>query len=299
MAITISVVVFTCVRLLPSSPAEILLMTYGLPNTPENIARLQVQWGLDAPILVQYVRWFSHFLKGDWGISYMSKKPVFDELLVRGRYSLLIGMGGVVAASVSSFFMGYLAALKKNGLVDHFTRLCSLLVQTIPSFVMTIMIIYVLGVKMKMVRFFTGDGRISMSLACFVVAFYAFGEMARLVRSRFREIMSETYVVAAISRGFHPAYVLIREGYKPVLFSLLAAVQSKMAWVIGGTAVVEIAFGIPGVSQFLVESIKYRDYNVIQSYILFMAAWMFFVHHGVGGVLKLLDASVKLRRAGM
>lgn len=284
----LTLVIFFTVRILPVSPAEMLLFSYGLPATEENIKNLEADWGLDRPYVEQYKQWAVHFLQGDWGISYMTKRPVRYELISRGKISAIIGMGALFVASLGAFVLGYQASLKENGLWDRLSKILALFCQTTPAFLLAIVIIYFLGVKLKMVKFFTGDGKISLWIAIGVVALYSLGPLSRVVRSHFREIMGQTYVFSAISRGFSPKYVLLHHGYKPVLYGLFSVLIPKFAWVIGGTAVIEIAFGIPGMSNFLVESIRYRDYNVIQSYILIIALWMIFIHGGLSMILNLI-----------
>lgn len=289
----VSIFIFGIVRFLPVTPAEMLLFSYNLPQTEENIKNLEVEWGLDKPIIYQYINWIVHFTQGDWGISYMTKRSVKEEMLSRAPYSLVVGLGGIIISAILSILLGYLASLKENGVWDKITRLMSLICQTVPAFIFSIIIVYFLGVKLKLVKFFTGNGVASILIATLMVSFYSLGSLSRVVRSHFREIMNETYIVFAISRGFSPGYVLFRHGIKPVLYGLISTLISKFSWAIGGTAVVEFVFGIPGLSNFLVESIRYRDYNVIQSYILFIAIWMFVVHVTLNGVLRILDVRMR------
>lgn len=276
-------------RVMPVSPVQILLASQQLPETTENIQALEREWGLDKPIYEQYIKWISHLLKGDLGKSLISKQDIKQDMARKIPYSIAIGLGGVLIGAVLSFFLGYLSALEENGFWDIFTRGISLVNQTIPTFILAVILIYFIGVKYKLVRIFTGGNTVSVLLAIFFVAFSNIGSLSRTVRSHFKKVMEETYIKFTISRGFEPGRVLLTEGYRPVLIGLISAIISKFSWVIGGTAVVEFIFTIPGMSYFLVESMGKRDYNVIQSYIMFIVLWMFFVHLFFGIVLRFLD----------
>ncbi|MDY2737604.1 ABC transporter permease, partial [Intestinibacter sp.] len=204
-------------------------------------------------------------------------------------YSLTIGMGGVISSAFIAFFLGYLAALKDNGIADKITRFLSLFALTVPNFIISVIIIYFIGVKFKLTKFFTGDGRSSVIVATALISFYLVGRFSRIVKTHFREQINQSYIKFAISRGFKKELVLLKHGYKPVLYGLLSIVISNFAWVLGGSSVLEFAFGIPGISYFLINSLKANDYYVIQSYIMVIVIWMFFVHLIFNEVLRALD----------
>lgn len=104
------------------------------------------------------------------------------------------------------------------------------------------------------------------------------GSIARIMRKHFLDIKKQAYIRAEVARGFLYRQVLLSSGLRPALIGLCSAMISKFSWVIGGTAVVEFVFAVPGVSFFLVNSIAQRDYNVIQSYMFFIVLWMLMVH---------------------
>ncbi len=285
----VSVIIFSVSRMVPGSPVERLLSAHQLPNTQENIEMMEKEWGLDKSPLEQYVYWISNFVKGDWGKSMETKRDIKDEFISKLPYSLIIGMGGIISSAIIAFFLGYLAALKDNGIFDKITRFLALFSLTIPNFILSVIIIYFVGVKFRMTNFFTGNGASSVFIATAVMSLYLVGNFSRIAKSHFREQMNETYIKFAISRGFKKETVLLKYGYKPVLYGLLSVVISNFAWVLGGSSVLEFAFGIPGISYFLISSLKANDYYVIQSYIMVIVIWMFFVHLIFNEILRALD----------
>ncbi len=284
-----SVVAFGVGRLMPGSPAELLLQAYDLPETPENIRLIEKQWELDRPLYEQYGTWLVNFLRGDWGRSMISKLDIRELFIRKLPYSLILGFGSILISSVSAFFLGFFAAVKQKGIADRLSSWLAVLSQTVPSVVLAVVVIYVVGVKLKAVKFFSGGSTAGVVAAVLFLSVYSVGSLSRIVRVHFREQMSKPYIRFAISRGFTPNYALLRYGSRPVLYGMLSVLIAKFAWVLGGSSVMEFIFTIPGISYFLVDSMRSRDYYVIQSYIMVIAIWMFLVHLLFNLAMRLLD----------
>ena len=273
-----SVALFILTRFLPVGPIDLLLQQLELAPTVENKRVIAAQLGLDKPLYIQYIRWIGAFIKGDWGRSLITKQDIRAEIFKAMPYSLTLGLGGITLAAVLGFFGGYLASLKKGGFFDRLTAAISLFSQSIPTFILSVIIIYYIGVKYKLAKIFTGDIRVKITLAILMVMLSSVGSIARIMRKHFLYIKKQAYIRAEVARGFLYRQVLLSSGLRPALIGLCSAMISKFSWVIGGTAVVEFVFAVPGVSFFLVNSIAQRDYNVIQSYMFFIVLWMLMVH---------------------
>lgn len=273
-----SILVFVVTRSIPGSPAEQLLFAYQLPPTEENIVRLNNKWGLDQPFVQQYWTWIFNFVQGDWGKSIVTKMEIREEFMAKLPYSLAIGLGGLLLAATLSYFLGYCAALNPHGLLDKITILLSMLSQAIPNFIISVLIIYYLGVHLNIVHFF-GDSSIpGVTFAMLIACIYSVGGFSRVVKTQFQEQMKQTYFKFALTRGFSEKAFLFHHAYKPVLHALISLITARLAWVVGGSAVLEFTFAIPGISYFLVDSMKAKDYFVLQSYIMIIMLWMFVMH---------------------
>ena len=285
-----SVLVFVLVRMMPVTPEEQWLTTYKLPHSEENLAYVREQMGLNKPLPVQYVRWITRFLSGDWGLSLVSRVDIRSQFVRKLPPSLSIGLLGTLLGAGTGLALGYGAAFRRRGVCDRLSSFLSVFSQSVPAFLLSLLIIHLLSVQLKAVRFFTGDGRYALLTAILLTALYAAGALSRVVRNACREEMDKTYVKFAVSMGFPKRKVLRSYALKPVLCKLTAAVSASFAWVFGGSAILEFAFGIPGISYFLIDSMKARDYNVLQTYILVVVIWMFLVHLVLGLLLRALDA---------
>ncbi|MCH4039467.1 MAG: ABC transporter permease [Lachnospiraceae bacterium] len=284
-----SVLIFGLVRLMPVSPVDRWLSAFNLPYTEENVAYVTRRMGLDRPLIVQYADWILNFLKGDWGYSLKSHLDIRQQFLAKLPYSISIGIAGIVISAFAAFFIGYRAAVRRGGICDRVSAALSVLTQSVPSFIVSIVLIYFFSVRLKLVRFFTGNGAYAMTAAILITALYAVGPLSRVVRKAFREEMRSSYVRFSVSRGFSPDQVLFFHASNPVICRLISTVMAEFATVFGGSSVLEFAFGIPGISTFLVTSMKNSDYNVLESYILVVIIWMFFVHLLLNLALQMID----------
>lgn len=283
-----SVIIFIAVRMMPSTPVDKWLNAYHLAHTEENVAFVTHKMGLDQPLIVQYLTWIGNFLRGDWGVSLVSGENIRERFMAKMPYSFSIGICGLLIGAAVSFFLGFRAALKRNGFCDRLTTGMTIFSQSVPMFIVSILIINAFGVKLQIAKFFSGDGRFAILAAIILTAVYCMGGLSRVVRAAFREEMSKSYVRFMVSRGFAPKTVLRKHAYKPALASLISSVITRFAGVFGGSTVLEFAFAIPGLSTMLVSAMDSRDYSILQTYILVVVIWMFFVHLILHLVLRLL-----------
>lgn len=279
---------------MPTSPVDHYLTHMSLPLTEENRRIIRETMGLDKPVITQYMTWIGNFIRGDWGTSLSSRLDIRKEFVSKMPYSFGISMSGMLLGAVMAYFLGYFAACSRNGIPDRISIWLSIVTQTVPGFILALLIVYFFGVKLKIVKFFTGDGRLAIVSAVAIMALYRIGPWARIVRNAFRDEMKKSYVKFAVSRGIPKKNELFFHAFCPVIITLVSAVISDFASVFGASAVLEFAFTIPGLSYFLIRCMQQSDYNVIQSYTLVVIIWMFFVHLLLNLILDALD----VRRRG-
>lgn len=272
-----SIIDFGVVRLMSGDPVMMILSERNLPATEENINYLKKDFGLDKPLVAQYFDWIGDFVKGNWGKSFMTGVDLKPEILRRAPTSLMLGFFGLLYASILAFWLGYLANLK-NGFFDKFTRGLALFTQTVPVFILIILFIYFLGVKYKFIKFFSGNSFATLAVGTFFVGLPLIGPMARTVRIYFLDVIDKPFYRFYIERGYDRKKALLKYCYHEPLQGLFGLLISQSAYVIGASSVVEFALSIQGLSTFLIESISHRDYLIIQTYIMMIIIWMFFVH---------------------
>ena len=274
----LSLAVFLLPALMPGDPALTTLIERNQEPTAGNIAALQAEWGHDDSLPVQYGRWVGQVLTGDWGASLRSGRPVADEIGARLPWSVAIGGGGLLLAVLLCLPVGFAAALGQGGWFDRFTSLLSVAVQTAPAFLIAVLLAWLLSAKLRWISVYTGPPGERLAIPVLLVALYTFPPLARVARHAFLTVAAEPYFLTALAKGLSPARALLTHASRPVALVLIAAITPQMAWAIGGTAVVEVIFAIPGLSQFIVESVVARDHAVLRVFILLVALGMIGVH---------------------
>jgi ABC-type dipeptide/oligopeptide/nickel transport system permease component len=283
-----SVAAFTVVRAMPGDAAETVLVAQGVVPSPEQVAALRAAHGLDAPVWRQFVLWLARLAEGDLGTSLRSGEPVLQGLLARLPVSLTIGLGGLMIGTALAYILGLAAAGGVRG-AESASRTLALLAQAVPAFCLAVVVIWIFGVEFRWIRPFTGGVVERVILPLAIVALYAAGGLVRVASHAAATAAAAPWFRAVLAKGLSPRRALRRHTGPFEILALLAALRAEAAWVIGGTAVLEVVFASPGVSAWVVESIAQRDYPVLQAYILTVAVWMMLVRLVVDQLSSWLD----------
>ena len=288
----ISVAAFALLYAVPGDPVIITLSVQNLPVTPETVAAMRAEWGLDRPLAEQYVRWLAGFLSGDWGVSFRTAQPILEEFARRLPVSMALGFGGLALAMSVAVPLGFAAACRPSGLADRVARAITVLTQAVPSFWLGLVAIWLFAVEFGVLQAFTGPLGERLVLPILIIGLYSLGSLTRVYRTELLAAAEAPMFRTARAKGLSRASALWRHCHRRSLFGLVAALTPEFGWVIGGTAVTEVVFGLPGISQFLVESIGARDYFVLQAYIFVIAVWMLVVFAAAGLAGRLLDPRI-------
>jgi peptide/nickel transport system permease protein len=263
---------FVVVRLIPADPALAILETRSLPASPETLTRIRAEWGLDRPLALQYLAWLTGFVRGDWGVSFRTGEPVAAALLERLPLTVTIGFGGLALAFLVAIPLGETCC--RRPLVDLAVRTVAVGVQSIPIFVLGLLAIWLLAVELRLITPFSGTQPLRLAVPLALVFLARVGRLTLLYRRTLVEVAGEPFFRTALAKGFTPAQALATQARRFGVLALLGAMVAECGWAIGGTAVIEVLFGLPGIGQFVVQSIAARDYPVLQAYLMLTAAIM-------------------------
>ncbi|MBM3521970.1 MAG: ABC transporter permease [Alphaproteobacteria bacterium] len=290
-----SLAAFAVIRAMPADPAVITLLAFNLPVSDASVAALHHQWGLDRPLHEQYLRWLGDFLGGDWRRSFRTGEPILTEFGARLPVSLTIGLGGLGLAILLAVPLAEAAARRPHGWADHALDALTLGAQAVPAFWIASVLIWIFAVEFAWLRPLAGPTVERMILPIVIVALTGVGPLAAVYRAGMNEVGRSHYYQVALGKGGDPPTTLVRHGRRYAAMGLAAALTAEASWVIGGTAVVEVVFGLPGISHFLVESLAARDYFVVQAYLMVAVAWMVAVALTAQIVRHLLDPRERSR----
>jgi peptide/nickel transport system permease protein len=293
MLVGTSVLAFAVIRAMPGDPAEIALAAWNVAATPETVEALHRQWGLDQGLVAQYFAWLGRFVAGDWGQSFRTGQPILVEFVRRFPVSAVLGFGGLAIAAALAVPLGFLSARRPGGAADMLARALNVLHQSVPSFWIGLVLLWLLGVKLQLIRPFADEGPGRFALPILIVALYSLGALARVYRAELIAVTHEPFFMTARAKGLSEVRALWAHGHRAALFAMVVAIVPEFAWVVGGTAVIEVVFALPGISQFLVQSVAARDYFVLQAYVVVIAAWMLGVNLAVAAALRWLDPRIR------
>ncbi|WP_417597143.1 ABC transporter permease [Pararhodobacter oceanensis] len=280
---------FVLLRLMPGDPVEVFLAHVNIQSGPDIAAEYRAQWGLDRSIGAQFLRWLLGFVTLDWGVSFETGRSVAAEFSARLPYSMAIGFGGMALAVCLGFMLGFYAAHRHGGWADRGSRLLAVAGQTLPAFAVGLVLLWVLGVQLRWINAFGGGALERILLPTLLVAFFSIGSIARLTRAGFMEVKTSPYYRTALAKGRSDIAALWHHGFAAGGLTLIAGLAPELAWIVGGTATAEIVFGVPGLSERVVQAVNQRDYAVLQPYIALVAIWIMLVLNGGRMLRKFWD----------
>ena len=297
--IVVGVVVFGLVHLTPGDPAAVIL---GDRATPEDIARLRTQLGLNDPLPVQFVRWFSNMLRLDFGESIFLGEPVTQALLNRVQPTVLLTLYALSIQLLIGIPAGVLSAVRYNSPLDRVLTVMAISGSAIPTFFLGILLILIFAVRL---RWLPSGGYVplgedpaghfkAMILPAFALGFSAAGLLARLVRSSMLDVLREDYVRTAFAKGLPEQLVIVRHALRNALIPALTVIGISVGALLGGAVVTETVFTIPGMGRLVVQSIARRDYPVIQGAIVAIAMTYVLVNLIVDVLYVYIDPRVRL-----
>lgn len=289
--LVISAIVFLMLYMLPGDPAEALLG----PNvvSADQVEQLREQLGLNDPLYVQYGRFLSDAVRGDFGRSLRSRRPVFEELMTQLPATLELTFGALGLAIAIGFPLGLLAALRPNTWVDSLSMLIAVTGLAMPSFWLCMLLIFFFSVHLGWFPA-TGQGGLErLVLPVFALGYYAASLIARLVRSATLEVLRQDYITTARAKGLVGYVVMYRHVMKNALIPVITILGVQFGFLLGGTVVVETIFGRPGIGRLLVDGILYQDYRVVQATIIFIATGFLTTNLVVDIIYGLMDPRIR------
>ena len=275
----LTVIVFFIMAMIPGDPALAILGAYA---TPENIAKINRDLGLDEPLVHQYVIWLSNMLQGDFGRSYSLNRPVIDEVLERFSATLILAGTSLVICSVLGLLAGIVSAVRQFGWADRIITFVVLIGISIPSFWLGLLLILLFAVTWQvlpasgMFAIYGGgdlpDLILHLIMPAFTLAVVATGVIARLTRAAMLEVLRQDYIRTARAKGLREGRVIYRHAFKTALVSVIPVIGIQAGFVLGGAVYIETVFQWPGIGGMLVKAISTRDLLLVQGGVLVVAA---------------------------
>ena len=291
----ISLLAFVLAQLSPGDPAEIMLEAAGtgMPSA-EEVAALHSYLGLDQRAYVQYGLWLWRILHGDGGISYHLGMPVFTVLLARLPVTVMLAAASLCWAAVGGIGLGLLMArMRGTGAAMLLHGVTQVMLAT-PSFLTAILLILIFGVWLHVLPTNGVDAAAGYLLPSFALALVTLAMTAQLLDAQLREALASLYAQTARLRGLSEGRVLLTYALPNALVPVTAMLGNFAAAVLGGAIIVETVFALPGIGSLALDAIHYRDYPLLQGYVLFLGGIYVLVTLAVDLVLARMDPRIVL-----
>ena len=264
----ISFVVFSLLEMSPGSPAQIIL---GLRATPESIAELEKELGLDSPFLVRYATYVMDVVKGEWGNSYRTGLPVFEEIFARVPSTLILAFGAMIMMVVISIPIGILSAVKQYSLMDNATLAGALLLSSMPGFWLGTILILLFAINLGWFPAKGGGSLAGYVLPCFALAASSMATLVRLTRSNMLEVVRADYIKMARAKGASEKRVIIVHALRNACLPIITIVGMNFAKLLGGTMIIESVFAVSGLGTLAVTAVTQLDIPLVMGEVLFIS----------------------------
>ena len=297
--IIVLILVFFLMRVMPGDLASNIA---GEEATEEQIESMKKQLGLDKPISVQFVEYFTNVLKGDLGKSMYNKKPVLKNISDRMEPTLMLMLYSTLLSVIIGIPFGILAARNRNKPLDYAVTTVSIFALAVPNFWLGLMMVYYIGVVLKWfpVQGYTTIAKGGLWKALYTLTMPALtsasghiASITRYTRSTMLDVLNNDYIKTARAKGLSENKVYYLHALKNSLAPVVTMVGFSMAGMLGGSSVIEKTFNIPGMGRLALDSLTRRDYTQEQAIILFVAAIFVFTNILLDITYKLLDPRIE------
>lgn len=288
-------VVFILVRLVPGDAAMAML---GDRASGEALATLRAELGIDQPIAVQYFRFVTDIISGDFGRSSVTGKSVLHEVAVVLPYTLELAFAAVVIGATLGIPLGVLAAVRRNQWPDYASRLLSLVGLFFPGFVSAILLLLAFAIWLRwlpvMSRAATDpiDHIRNLALPALNLGLIMTAYIARVTRSSMLEVLGEDYIRTARAKGIKPMTLITRHALSNALIPIVTVVGLYFGTLIGNSVLTEIVFTRPGLGKPILGALQSRDYTMLQGLMVVFATFVIIVNTVTDLIYGLVDPRV-------
>ncbi|PYM84517.1 MAG: peptide ABC transporter [Candidatus Rokuibacteriota bacterium] len=296
--LVVATVAFVLIHLAPGDPASIIA---GPDASPDDVARIQRQLGLDAPFHVQLFRWYGRLARGDLGQSIFLRRPVLEAIVDRAEPTILLTLYATLIAVTLGVPAGVVAARHHDGTADQALMAGALVGISIPNFLLGLLLILVFSVRLG---WFPVAGYVplesgwlgtlrSLTLPAFALGVVQSALIARIARSAMLDVLREPFITAGRARGLSERAVVYKHALKNAMIPTITVIGISLAILISGSVIVEQVFNIPGLGRLIISAVLRRDYPVIQGVVLCIAGIYMLVNLAVDLSYVVFDPRVR------
>ena len=269
----ISFITFALVMLAPGDVVrQMIAGNEDIIVSQAEIDALRAELGLDKPFFFQYLDWLGRALQGNLGFSYMVKKPVVEALWEGLPGTVLLSLASLFMMMVVSMPAGIYSAVKRGSVVDNIVRVFTFMGVSMPGFWVGLMLLWIFGLKLDLLPIVGGEISLeTLIMPSLTLAIAMASKYTRQVRTAILEELHQDYVVGARARGMTESHILWKEVLPNAMLPLITLLGLSLGNLLGGAAVIEMVFQWPGLGRLAIEAITYRDFQLVQGVVVWIA----------------------------
>ena len=266
--LVVSIVIFLIIHLVPGDPIDNLVR---IGSTPEQKAEITARYGLDRPLVEQYLIWLGQLVQGDLGTAIVMRRPVADLIAQNLPYSLTLGGLALLFSTVLGIAAGVVAAMNKEGRIDRTVMTGVLFGSTMPSFWLGLILILVFAVQLRWFPVSGARSWESLVLPVLTIGLGGTALVARVTRIAMLETAGKDFVLLLHAKGLPARRIQLRHVLRHALLPVVTILGLRIGWVLGGAVTVEYVFARPGLGTLLIKALSQHDYPVVQACLLMLA----------------------------
>ncbi|MCR5157126.1 MAG: ABC transporter permease [Butyrivibrio sp.] len=290
--IILSFFVFALLYIAPGDPAEKRLTSQGVVVTKEVLRAEQERLGLLRPFFVRYGEWLFGVVRGDFGVSFKDDRPVAPKLMAGLKNTAILAMVSLIFSLMVSYPLALFSAARKDKLSDHLIRIISFIGNSLPNFLISVLLMYFFCIKMNLFPVIASGSAIGLMLPVLSLSIPMISRFTRQMRSEIITQLSEDYVTGMRLRGVKEPFIaanVIRNSMGHVI----TIIGLQIGTLMGGSVVIETIFRWPGIGKLVMDSITARDYPVIMGFVLIMGTIYVVINQLTDVCYHLLDPRVE------
>ncbi len=294
-----SVIVFLVIRAIPGDPA---LLLAGQSATEQQVDALRQRFGLNEPLLQQYVNWVSRMAHGDLGTSYVSNRPISELILARIPATLHLAIGALFIMTMFGVPLGILSAIRPNSIFSRITSLTNSLLIAVPSFWLGILLVLLFAVSLGWfpasgyvpIWKDPADAIVHLILPSITLGAYGTAVVIRFLNASIRETLDADHIRTAYAKGLSEQRVVERHVLRISLLPVVTIMAIQFGQLLSGAVVTEAIFGWPGVGRLILDAVGNREYQILQSTMLFFVFTFIVLNILADACYALLDPRIRL-----
>lgn len=290
----ISFIIFSFLELTPGDAAEIMA---GQNATPEKVAQLREEFGLNKPFYARYFNFIFGAVQGNFGLSYRSRLPVFTEILEQFPSTLLLAFMAMTVATIIGLPVGVISAVKQYSFLDRTSMIFAMLFAAIPSFLLGLVLQLIFAVKLRLLPPMGVNNWYNYILPAMTLSTFTLATLIRMTRSTMLEAIRQDYVRTARAKGVAESRIVMKHVLRNAMLPIITVIGADFGYLLGGAVIVESVFAMPGIGSLLITSVRAKDTPMVLAIVMFITLSYSIVNLLVDLSYSVIDPRVRTQYA--